>query len=155
MTRPSSFARSGSRPSAVRETLVVLVDAVRVEVALQRTRRRVPRRLRLSVPALCDRLGVRLSLAPATVTASTPPAPLPGWCEPRMRAVHRVTSRWPAGDTCLRRSLLLARRLADLAPVLRLGPTFTDDHELVGHAWLEVAGHPLGEPGIGPLARPA
>jgi hypothetical protein len=49
--------------------------------------------------------------------------------------------------SCLRRTLALQRLLAGqgVAAELRLGVR-KDDHGLSAHAWLEVAGQPLGEP---------
>ncbi len=92
------------------------------------------------LPALCRWLGVRLEPGP-------PPAPSRHLTSERAmrtaRAVNRVNARWPWGGTCLRRSLVLGRLLADLSPTLVLGVRRDDAGEIAAHAWLEVGGRSI------------
>ncbi len=92
------------------------------------------------LPALCRWLGVRLEPGP-------PPAPPRHLTSERAmrtaRAVNRVNGRWPWGGTCLRRSLVLGRLLADLSPTLVLGVRRDDAGEIAVHAWLEVGGRSI------------
>ncbi len=60
----------------------------------------------------------------------------------RVRVAFAAVRRWPFGDTCLRRSLLLGHRLRHLDPVLRIGVARSEG-ELAAHAWLEVGGYSL------------
>src|SRR5690348_4475058 len=75
---------------------------------------------RTTLPVTCRRLRVRLDLDGVAPPGGGVP-PLPRWALPRVRAARFVSARWPAGDTCLRRCLLLGNRLRDLDPVLRIG----------------------------------
>jgi Transglutaminase-like superfamily len=64
---------------------------------------------------------------------------LPGVVVRRMIAVDSVMRRWPLGDTCLRRALVLAVLLRQHETVLRIGVAKAD-HQVKAHAWLEVDG---------------
>jgi Transglutaminase-like superfamily len=64
---------------------------------------------------------------------------LPGVVVRRMIAVDSVMKRWPLGDTCLRRALVLATLLWRHKTVLRIGVAKVD-HKVKAHAWLEVDG---------------
>lgn len=93
------------------------------------------------LPATCRRLHVRLDLGrsqPATARAV-----LPGWASTPIRAAVVVSRRWPAGDTCLRRCLVIGHRLRRLQPVLRIGVRRDESGTFRAHAWLEVDGHAL------------
>jgi hypothetical protein len=114
------------------EVVRVLLVAVLVELALRSSR--LPR-----VAKLC---GVRLDLTSAPL-ASGAPVILPAGSGRKLRAVDLVMSRWPLGDTCLRRCLVLGQRLHRLAPVLRIGVAFDASRSFVAHSWLEVGGQSL------------
>jgi hypothetical protein len=51
--------------------------------------------------------------------------------------------RWPFGDTCLRRCLVLGQRLRHLDPVLRIGVAVGGDGSWSAHSWLEIGGRSL------------
>ncbi len=114
------------------EPLAVLATAVLVEVLLRST----------DLPRTCRRLGVGLDVR--TVAPDVPePAELPRWAREPARWTDVLLARWPFGDTCLRRCLVLGSRLRGLEPVLRLGARRTSSGAIVAHAWLEVAGRSL------------
>ena len=54
-----------------------------------------------------------------------------------------ATSRWRAGDTCLRRCLLLGQRLRRLDPVLRIGVRRDEPGAFQAHSWLKISGRSL------------
>ncbi|MPZ64375.1 MAG: lasso peptide biosynthesis B2 protein [Pseudonocardiaceae bacterium] len=94
------------------------------------------------LPTTCRRLGVAYDLdspaAPGAVLAVLP--------RRRRRVVLAslaVVSRWPAGDTCLRRCLLIGHRLRGLKPVLRIGVRRDTAGAFSAHSWLEFAGRTL------------
>ncbi len=99
--------------------------------------------LRVStVPRLAEVLGIRLGVysqldPPRTAAASRLPV---AWMAPRSVAVRRLFTRWPFGDTCLRRALVLGQRLRRLDPVLVIGVRHDDGGRLAAHAWLVVDG---------------
>jgi len=96
----------------------------------------------IDLPTTCRRLGVRCDL-----TSTTPPATelavLPRRSRRVVLASLAVASRWPAGDTCLRRCLLVGHRLRALDPVLRIGVRRTPDGTFSAHSWLEFDGATL------------
>ncbi|PXY32791.1 hypothetical protein BAY60_07205 [Prauserella muralis] len=99
--------------------------------------------LRLSdLPATCRRFGVRWDLDSAAPPAAEP-AVLPRRTRAAVRAAQLVLARWPAGDTCLRRCLLLGHRLRRLRPVLRIGVKRDAAGEFSAHSWLEIDGRTL------------
>jgi hypothetical protein len=61
----------------------------------------------------------------------------------------RVARRWPFGPpgACLRHSLAAAYVLRNRAPKLRLAVGSVDSRELTAHAWLEVDGTAVTDPG--------
>lgn len=105
---------------------------------------------RSTLPATCTRLGLRLDLRSASVPASEPVV-LPRWAMVPVRACVGVATRWPAGDTCLRRCLLIGHRLSRLDPVLRIGVRRDETGTFVAHSWLEFDGRTL-DPGISGFA---
>ena len=111
------------------EVVVVLFLAAYVEIGLRRW----------TLPELARRLRVRLDL-----TSDPAPLPeqivLPSGVKGSMEAVYGVLRRWPWGDTCLRRALLLGHRLSWLDPTLRIGVRRDGDGEIGAHAWLEIGG---------------
>ncbi len=50
--------------------------------------------------------------------------------------VDSIMRRWPFGDTCLRRSLILGKLLAGFNPKLLIG-VGTQDSKILAHAWIE------------------
>ena len=102
-----------------------------IEMSLRRT----------TLPITCRRLRVRLDLAGAAAAEGAVPV-LPRWAWPRVRAANLVTAHWPAGDTCLRRCLLVGNRLRRLDPVLRIGIRRAGG-TFGAHSWLEIDGRPL------------
>jgi hypothetical protein len=122
----------------------------------RRLRALTGREIALSVEAW-GRLGaaaLRLRLAPARAVASAVgglklKAGSAGAASPAEMAcaVGRAAARHPASVTCLPRALALQRMLArrGIDGRLRLGVRRVAG-ELSAHAWIEVAGAPLGEP---------
>lgn len=131
--------------SRVPEPLVVLGLAARVEVLLRSS----------DLPTTCRRLGIALDLADPTLPAGDV-AVLPKWARAPNRWTDVFLRRWPLGDTCLRRCLVLGARLHGLGPVLRLGVRETRPGQVAAHAWLEIGGQPLDGDlrGVRPLGRP-
>lgn len=127
--------RCGVRAAYERVMAVCLL--MLIEVSLRRT----------TLPDTCRRLRVTLDLdggeAGDVVPTGGVAARLPRWALPRVRAARLVAARWPAGDTCLRRCLLLGHRLRRLDPVLRIGVRRDASGRFGAHSWLEVAGMPL------------
>lgn len=99
--------------------------------------------LRVSdLPTTCRRLGVEMDLTgPAPPSAER--AVLPRRTRRPVLASLAVVSCWPAGDTCLRRCLLIGHRLRSLRPVLRIGVRRTAEGEFSAHSWLELGGRTL------------
>lgn len=94
------------------------------------------------LPTTCRRLRVGVDFTdPAPPPADR--AVLPRWTRPAVRASLAVVSRWPAGDTCLRRSLLIGHRLRQLNPVMRIGVKRDANGLFLAHSWLEVEGGTL------------
>jgi hypothetical protein len=62
------------------------------------------------------------------------------------RRVDRVVSVVHPKDGCLRRSLVLGHRLRERSPQLVIGVA-KEDGALSAHAWLEIEGCPVPEPG--------
>lgn len=119
-----------------RHALVVGVAAV-VEIGLRTTR----------VPRLARVLRVRLA-------TESQPGPSVGFADPEViqtarryaRATDRVLRRWPFGDTCLRRSLVVGFLIRRFEPTLLIGVRRDEDGEIAAHAWLVVEGTTL-DPG--------
>jgi Transglutaminase-like superfamily len=116
---------------AAYERVVAVGLLVVIELSLRRT----------TLPATCRRLGVRFDLDGAAPVRGVTPV-LPRWALPRVRAARLVAAHWPAGDTCLRRCLLVGHRLQRLDPVLRIGIRRAGG-TFGAHSWLEIAGRPL------------
>lgn len=121
------------RPAVLREASTQLVVALFVELSLRTSDlRTTARRLGVSLPAFAPE---PIPLPPGTEQDEG----LPAWAGRRGWVAVRLMHRWPFGDTCLRRSLVLGQRLAVLHPQLHLGVT-KEDGALQAHAWLEVGG---------------
>ncbi len=98
--------------------------------------------LRGGLPRTCQRLGIELDLSSAA-PPSTSPAVLPRRTRTPVLACCLAVRHWPAGDTCLRRCLLIGHRLRALGPVLRIGVRRLPNGEFSAHSWLEIDGHTL------------
>ncbi|MEA2828069.1 MAG: hypothetical protein QOG43_2508 [Actinomycetota bacterium] len=110
-----------------RELVVALSVAAFVEIGVRT----------LPLPRMARLLGIRLD-TDGTVPTGSGPIEMPMWAVPRIRAVRRVSGRWPT-STCLRSSLLLGQRLRALDPCLRIGVR-REAGGLKAHSWLEVGG---------------
>jgi hypothetical protein len=95
---------------------------------------------RSTLPKLVGRLGIGWGGAPKAIDPEVDA--LPSWAGRRFRIALAVCKRWPFGDTCLRRSLLIGNRLSSLEPVLRIGVDRPAEG-LLAHAWLEIDGRSL------------
>jgi len=101
------------------------------------------------LPRLARWLGMELDLdgrKPA-------PAGSPSWLTPlerrRLVMVQRVAHHWPLGTgQCLRVSLVSGWALRQHGPRLRLGVQSTRGGQPVGHAWVEVDGLSVTDPGV-------
>ncbi|WP_228713618.1 lasso peptide biosynthesis B2 protein [Prauserella endophytica] len=101
------------------------------------------------LPSTCLRLGVGWDLDSAAPPARER-AVLPRRTRPAVVATRLVAACWPAGDTCLRRCLLIGHRLRELDPVLRIGVR-REDGAFFAHSWLEIGGRSL-DPGASAFA---
>jgi hypothetical protein len=102
----------------------------RIEIGLRRR----------PLPDLCRKLGIECDVRTAAAPAAVPVI-LPRRTRTAVLACAYAVARWPFGGTCLRRCLVLGRRLRMLDPVLRIG--VRRDDELVVHSWLEIGGRTL------------
>lgn len=112
--------------------LAVVVMFGRVELGLRR---------RTELPRLCRQLGIHLADGAPTVVPS-PPANRDRVAR-QMRDVDRVARRWPFGDTCLRRCLVLGALLRQLGPTLVIGVRRNEVSAVVAHSWLEFDGRSI------------
>ncbi len=122
--------RRGLHPRHVRVIPVMIV----VEIGLRTMR--LPRLARL----LRLRLGVD---GPPAHDGDAPDPAVMLRIRRYARAIDRVLRRWPFGDTCLRRALILGFIIRDLDPTLLIGVRRDDAGEIAAHAWLMVAGTTL------------
>jgi hypothetical protein len=127
------------------ELAVAVALLLVIELSLRRT----------ALPATCRRLRVRLDLDGAAPVDGAV-AVLPRWALSRVWAARLAALHWPAGDTCLRRCLLLGHRLRRLDPVLRIGVRRDHSGAFEAHSWLEIGGRPLDldAAGFAALERP-
>jgi hypothetical protein len=109
-----------------------LTSLARIELGLRRH----------DLPTLCRKLGIAWDLQSAE-----PPgrerAILPRNTRTAVLASCHVVARWPAGDSCLRRCLVLGHRLRRLTPVLRIGVRRDEAGAFLAHSWLEIGGGAL------------
>lgn len=117
-----------------REVLVAVGLLVLIEVSLRGT----------TLPATCRWLRLRVDLDGVTPPAGHAPV-LPRWARTRVEAALLTAAYWPAGDTCLRRCLLLGHRLRRLRPVLRIGVRRDGTGAFRAHSWLEIEGRSLDD----------
>jgi hypothetical protein len=94
----------------------------------------------LDLPRLARLLGVRLGVDGDTVPAGTP---LPQDIRRQARLMHRALRRWPFGNSCLRRALVLGHLIRRSDPVLHIGVRRDENDVILAHAWLEVGGTTL------------
>lgn len=98
----------------------------------------------LRLPRLARLLGVRLETHGQPVEDAAPPDPTVVRRVRRAgRAIDRVLRRWPFGDTCLRRALILGFLIRRLGPTLLIGVRRNEEGEIAAHAWLVVGGTTL------------
>jgi hypothetical protein len=102
------------------------------------------------LPSACRALGIGCDLGSAA-PAATERAVLPRRTRPAVLAACVVAARWPAGDTCLRRCLLVGHRLRGLDPILRIGVRRDAAGEFAAHSWLEIGGRTLDPEAAGYL----
>jgi hypothetical protein len=140
--RATSLRRIGRVPPRSWPTLAgTLCLAAAVEVGLRR----------LSLPRLAALAGMRLVFDAEGFPAQSPVAG-GGLTQPQRRrvwATDRVYARWPFGDTCLRRALVLGFHLRRDRPRLRIGasvglpassvgaPSDRETAQIAAHAWVE------------------
>ncbi|MGY1779768.1 lasso peptide biosynthesis B2 protein [Geodermatophilus sp. SYSU D01036] len=115
-------------PEVARVLLVTLL----VEVGLHVT----------TLPRLTRWCGIRLDVTSGPLL-DAPPVHLARPIRHQARIVYGVLRRWPFGDTCLRRCLVLGQRVRDLEPVLRIGVGVGEDGGFTAHSWLEIQGQSL------------
>lgn len=131
------FGRGGGVGGRIHFALYVVSLFAVVEVGLRTTR----------LPTLCRRLHITLgSMSPASPTSYAGGARggvTPAHALRCSRAVLRVSERWPLGDTCLRRCLVLGTMLRRTGPVLVLGVRRDDTGAVVAHSWLEIHGRAI------------
>lgn len=99
----------------------------------------------MSLPRLARLLGLRMGgdgPTAAEPVAQPDPAAVRR-IRRSFRATDRVLRRWPFGNTCLRRALVLGHLISGLEPTLCIGVRRDETRALVAHAWLTVAGFPL------------
>lgn len=65
-----------------------------------------------------------------------------------IESVDRVLRRWPCGNTCLRRALVLGALLRRERPVLMLGVKRDEAGETAAHAWIEIDGVSLDDSAV-------
>jgi hypothetical protein len=102
---------------------------------------------------LARALDVPLSTLPAPVrTQGGDQAALAPSQRRWLWATNVVLQRWPFGDTCLRRALVLGYLLRRERPVLRIG--VAQGEEALAHAWIETEKFAIGaQPAYTPLTR--
>jgi hypothetical protein len=121
--------RAVLRPRTAISTAAAAITALRVE-RLLRTR---------ELPETCRALGISF----LEDTARDEAWRLPAWAYTRSEDALRVVRRWPWGDTCLRRALVIGHRIRSLEPTLVVGVQGDRDGEVRAHAWLRIHGHDL------------
>lgn len=83
-----------------------------------------------------ERAGARVA---TQAESAEPVGSIPGWAVRRARLVNRVYRYWPFGDTCLRRSLVIAQRLSPLKPSIVFAARM-ENEALTAHSWVRVRG---------------
>jgi len=96
----------------------------------------------LKLPRLCRLLGLPLGSGP-TAHPRRPRYFSSRQVGRHVRAVALVSRRWPAGDTCLRRALVLGVLMRRAEPHLLLGVARDPLGTVRAHAWLEFDGQSI------------
>jgi hypothetical protein len=123
----------------MKRRLRLAVELARSYWWLARVERGLRRR---DLPAVCRMLGVACDLSSAAPPA-TERAVLPRGTRTPVYAAQWAVAHWRGADTCLRRCLVLARRLRRFGPVLRIGVRRDESGAFVAHSWLEIDGRTL------------
>ncbi|WP_081628859.1 lasso peptide biosynthesis B2 protein [Smaragdicoccus niigatensis] len=110
----------------------ILARLLAVEIGLRITK----------LPSVCRLLRIRLDMS-ASRPASMSEVEIPGRFVRAVNLTNWTTQRWPWGDTCLRRCLVLAVQLRDLEPVVRIGVTRDARGAFLAHSWLEISGQSI------------
>lgn len=119
-----SWAATGWRDRV--EVVRIVLLAALVEIGVRSFR----------LPVLARLLRIDLELT-STDSGRLMTARPPDWAVKRIRLTAGVLRY--SGQTCLRNSLVLACRLRDLSPVVRIGLK-KHDGRVLAHAWLEIGG---------------
>ena len=118
------------RPGDLVQALAIVAVAARIECSLRRR----------GLPETASRFGLRLD-GPTSETSECEHGGIPRWAIRRARLAEILMRRWPFGDTCLRKSLVIGNRIAALSPQLLIGVRAAeDDGSIAAHAWLRVCG---------------
>jgi len=119
------------RPGDVVQAIATLIAAARIELSLRRR----------GLPATASRFGLRLGGPSSPTDTPLPRHPLPSWAIRRARLAVALMRWWPFGDTCLRKSLVIGNRLAELSPQLFIGVRSSGGQPFTAaHAWLQING---------------
>lgn len=101
-----------------------------------------------TLPRLTKWLGITLIDEKADAPTSEGAAPSTGLDQAtiarRTRTVDRLYRVWPRKNSCLRRALVLGRRIQAAGPVLMIGVA-EEDGSIRAHAWIEIDGVPVGD----------
>lgn len=135
--RAGAWRALGLREKA--ELVVVAGMAALAEIAVKAVS--LPRLTRLLGIALVDHDGRETGIRAARRTARGIDA---DEIARRARAVDRVYRAWPRKSSCLRRALVLGRRIHKADPVLLIGVA-NEGESIRAHAWIEVDGVVVGE----------
>lgn len=126
-----------------------LTAAARIVAALVRVDRLLRRR---PFNEVVDATRVRITFDGPT--APGPPT-LPVWAKEDARLVERLGRMLLPGNPCLRTSLVIAQRLREFDPAVRIGVAGIDGRFSSAHAWVEVGGLTFGEdPRFEPFLAP-
>jgi len=100
------------------------------------------------LPRLAAWLGMKLSLDGQEAAPWGRPSQLENRERRRLVMAQKVARRWPFGaGQCLRVSLVSGWVLRRHGPLLRLGVQSTGGAAPLGHAWVEVDGMAVTDPG--------
>jgi hypothetical protein len=88
---------------------------------------------------LCRRLGIHLGGTP-TGDGDRPRRLSRRAASDALTIVRHVSRRWPWGDTCLRRCLVVGALLEREQPTLVIGVKKSESGDFGAHAWLEFGG---------------
>jgi hypothetical protein len=129
-----TLLRHGPRPART-ELVKTFVLALAAELAVRL----------LPLPRAARAFGASVDVSDSPASVSSDVTLLPAWAQRKVAYVVLVMDAWPGDGLCLRRSLVLARRLRALAPRLDIGVR-SDAGSVRAHAWIVVGGVAI-EPG--------